>query len=165
MDNTNNQQSDTTVFGYALNGVCLKDRYNSHMHSNDKFDPSLISEAVKEISIDWPIDDKRNVTVNFDKPIGLCNCIEVKENDPRVQMVQRKGRKGPTPVIKEAEPVLSDKLTMCILRINETESILLTAYVGEAAPPEPWDEHIETEEERAVSRAFWSSHAFIITNK
>jgi hypothetical protein len=39
--------------------------------------------------------------------------------------------------------------------------VLITAFVGDLAPREPWDPNFESETERTEALEFWSSHALV----
>jgi hypothetical protein len=56
---------------------------------------------------------------------------------------------------------------MVLKKISDTEYVMLTAYVGMMAPPEPWDVRALQNDERSFEAAFeesiefWSFHALV----
>ena len=78
-------------------------------------------------------------------------------------MVYRKGRNGPTPMVKGRTPELSSSLTVIIRKEKSMENhyTLISCYAGESAPREPWDKSIRTLEERKMCIEYWSTHALI----
>ena len=56
------------------------------------------------------------------------------------------------------DPLFRKALTLVLLRTGEEDAVLLSAYAGEKASPEPWSPWL-TDAERESARAFWSAHA------
>jgi len=75
-----------------------------------------------------------------------------------VRMVQRPGRNGPTPMV-DRPPRPTHILTVIAGPEAEFDTYLFTAFGGPLAPREPHDSDIESPEELAASKEFWSLHA------
>ena len=94
--------------------------------------------------------------------VGKNCCIEVKEDDPDVQYLYRKGRKGATPVIFDRPAADTSLLTPGICLDDDGKHTLFTAFYGPSAPKEPWDPSL-SDEGRAESEAFWRTHALVVS--
>ena len=160
--------NEQLVFGQTRDGATVRERKDgSHFHAEGGLTKELLSAALATIdTVVDPNDKDRAVRreVKFDRPIGKTTCVEVGPDD-QVVMVYRNYRKGLTPMVKNREPAPSDTLSI-VLREDEDrpggkDYILATAYIGEKAPREPWDESIESEEERRRCEEFWKTHALI----
>lgn len=149
------------ILGCSRNGIQIRDRAWSHLHTEDGLTPETIAEALARIDITHEPGERAVFTVQFDRVIGLCSCVAVEENDPRVFYVRRKNRSWVTPVLRDADPVPTDKLTLAIRRIDEDVAELITAYPGEQAPYEPGDKFITDDAQRELSERFWRTHALI----
>ena len=132
----------------------------SHFHPEDGLTYDILKSALPVIETE----EKTRVEaqVDFDKPIGTDKCIEVGPEDD-VIMVYRKERFGMTPMIKNRQPKVSNRLQVVLKKSREDDGkyILATSFIGEKAPREPWDNTIETEEEKKESEDFWNTHALI----
>lgn len=79
-------------------------------------------------------------------------------------MVYRKGRKGPTPMVKNRKAEPCQEITLIIRKENSLGNhyTLITAFVGPEAFKEPWDPTLkEGSKEQKQSIDFWNTHALI----
>ena len=152
----------TKWMGITANGIAVKDRLHSHVHYEDGLTDAKIREALSRISVTCPCGKMQHDTVRFDEIVGNSRCISLTDElRKRVQWVKRPGRDGPTPMIPGVPPVPVNTLFLALLHTDEAEAILLTAYAGEEAFPEPWTPWL-SDAEREISEAFWSNHALAL---
>ena len=157
------KERPTRVFlGQTIDGAKVYDRKNSHFHSEGGLTPELLSSALGTIDA-----KNRNFIkekVKFDGVVGGKTCVEVGPED-NVVMVYRKGRNGMTPMVKDREMEPCDTITVIMRKTraprNQRDYELLTSYIGEGSPREPWDSGIGSEAEKKESEEFWMSHALI----
>jgi hypothetical protein len=95
---------------------------------------------------------------DFGRPIGESKCVEtgVDEVEP-ITYAKRKGRNGYTRFVRNRAPEPVNHCTV-ILKKDESSNayILITAYFGLLASPEPWDPNAD-----ATARDFWNTHALV----
>jgi len=95
--------------------------------------------------------------VDLGRVIGESICVATTDAD-RIVWVRRPGRAGPTRCVVGRAPEPCSTVTAILRRGDRGEEyVLITAYVGRIAGPEPWDRHATD-----ASRAFWARHALII---
>ena len=155
-------QTERVFLGLSADGAEVYDRSDSHFHGEGGLTKELLADAIGKITT-----NKRGFVkekVEYDHPIGTQTCVKVSPED-EVVMVYRNGRSGQTPMVKnrEAEPCSS---VMVILRkdrsvLDKDIYEMLTGYIGEGSPREPWDPNISTEEERRECEEFWNTHALL----
>lgn len=131
-----------------------------HSHVHGKILP-FIDRAISQLE---PNSGFIKETIQFDKPIGVTHCVKVSESD-EIYYEVRGNRKQPSKMVRNRQPEPSNLLTLVICQQNKSYK-LLTAYVGEQAEAEPWDENAfsrtecpQTAREKAIS--FWEQHALI----
>ncbi|MBQ8075852.1 MAG: hypothetical protein IJ237_07700 [Oscillospiraceae bacterium] len=153
------KKPDPKLMGITANGISVKDRQHSHVHYEDGLTDEKIREAISLISVTCSCGKTQAATVRFDEIVGNSSCIALTDElRKRVQWVQRLGRDGVTPVLYGVPPIPVTSLTLALLRTGEKEAILLTAFAGEKASPEPWSPSL-TDAEREAAEAFWNNHA------
>ncbi|HCI74468.1 MAG TPA: hypothetical protein DHV42_08045 [Lachnospiraceae bacterium] len=153
------KKPDPKWMGITANGIAVKDRLHSHVHYEDGLTDAKIREAISRISVTCPCGKIQHDTVRFDEIVGNSSCISLTDElRKRVQWMQRPGRDGLTPMISGVPSVPVNTLFLALRRTDENEAILLTAYAGEEAFPEPWTPWL-SDAEREISEAFWSTHA------
>lgn len=91
--------------------------------------------------------------VNFRVSIGTSICVETREGD-EIIFAQRVGHKGLSRFVKNRQPEETSWVTVVLKRRQEGGYVLLAAYIGHKAEPEPWDKR-----STATSKQFWSEHA------
>ena len=147
------------LMGMTADGIAVRDRRHSHVHYEDGLTDEKIRKAISLISMTCPAGKTQDTTVRFDEMVGCSSCIALTDElRKRVQWIQRPGRDGLTPVLPGVPSVPVNTLTLVLLRTGEEDAVLLTAYAGEKASPEPWSPWL-TDAERESARAFWSTHA------
>ena len=151
----------TPILGITKNGIVVRDRYTSHLHDLGENGKALLHEAIREVSFGCEEGKKKTFTRDFGVVIGFSKCVPKEAYRGEIVYVYRKNREGVTPMVKNTDPVPSGKLTFSLLGVGKEEAVLVTAYIGDEAPREPWDIHIETEEEKRISESFWRSHALV----
>lgn len=132
-------------------GEAVVDRHSSHLHPGVE---QLLPEALSRIESferQFLVEE-----VDFGRPVGETICVTTVAGD-EIVYAQRPKRFGLSRFVKNRVPEPSSVVTV-ILKRDDREGVyvLITAFVGSAAPPEPWDRNA-TEE----SVVFWSSHALI----
>lgn len=133
-------------------GAIVKDRYNSHLHSNVL---NVLTEAMGKIIAagrEFIVE-----AVNFDRVIGDTSCV-VTNSDDEIVFAQRPKRSGLTRFVKnrQPEPCTTAVVILKLVEKNPNVYILITAFIGETSEPEPWDKNA-TEK----SFDFWNSHALV----
>ena len=158
----NPSENERAYFGKTKDGADVYDRADgSHFHSEGGLTPELLQAAIGTIDTEGKNFIKRQV--NFDRQIGSQTCVDVGPED-EIVMVYRKNRSGQTPMVKNREMKPCSSL-VTILKRNRSIGVnayeLITGYIGEESPREPWDPNLETEEERQKCEDFWHTHALI----
>jgi len=108
------------------------------------------------------------VTVDLGRVIGKTYCIPVTdENRNQVKMLYRQDKKGRTPVILNGPGKETSLVTMIITRDDRDKDLyrVCAAYYGMKGTKEPWDKHIESEEEKQECIDFWNNHALCLSAK
>ena len=161
-NDTEKGEKAKVFLGKTKDGAEVYDRAESHLHEEGGLTPELISTTLGAIDTEG-----RNFlkeVVNYEQPVGMQTCVEVSPDDDIV-MVYRKRRSGRTPLVKnrEAKPCNS---VVTILKKDDSAKDknvyeMITSYVGEDSPKEPWDPNFQSEDERKHSQDFWKSHAIV----
>lgn len=123
----------------------------------------LLTEAIGQIKL--PNDGSRlAVEVDLGRILGRSGCVAtpVITNQTRATFAKRVNRPFPSRVAIGAVG-LEISHVVIIAKPSDRPGVydLITAYVGDLAPKEPWDPTLTTEVERAASLAFWTSHALV----
>lgn len=143
-------------------GEVVVDRYNSHLHNSAA---RILPDALARI------DSKGRQflaeEVDFDRLIGGTSCVATGPRDIIVY-AKRPKRFGHTRFVKNRmlEPATS---LVIILKKAEDEDnlyVLVTAFIGRLAEPEPWDTRAfsrtaDSAEAERKSHEFWSTHALL----
>ena len=136
--------------GHSQEGITIFDRPSSHHHLT----PELLDAALGRIAVAGrPFVKER---VDFGRVIGMTDCVPTTAKD-RISFARRDGRAGLTRFVHSREPETCTSVIIILKRMGGDEGYLLvTAFVGTAAEPEPWDRN-------ATSAAFdyWSDHALV----
>lgn len=155
-------ERERIYFGKTKDGAEVYDRSDSHFHSEGGLTPELLGEALATIEANGRPFIKE--LVRFDHIIGGKTCVEVGPED-EIVMAYRKGRSGPTPLVKNREASPCDSVTVILRKdrsIRDRDAYeTLTSYVGEGSPREPWDPNLSSEEDRKECEDFWNSHALL----
>lgn len=132
-------------------GQRVVDRHKSHVHEDVT---RLLPEALARINADgrrYFIEE-----VDFGRPVGETSRVATKQDD-QIVYAQRANRGGLTRFVmnRKAEPCSA--VTVVLKRDDRDDYyILITAFVGHRAEPEPWDQKATPQ-----SAAFWSSQALV----
>jgi hypothetical protein len=143
----------TKQVGILKDGIPVFERHHSHIHTEYE----RIYELVKQMcTCVTSGEDFIVYTHDFNEVVGKTICIPTSVDDNIVYAV-RERRKGATRFVKKREPQESTQATMVLMQDKVgNRYILITAYIGSAAPPEPWDPHAP-----AHAKSFWSGHALV----
>jgi hypothetical protein len=138
--------------GTLLSGEKVFDRPASHIHRTEALEQNLPAALSKIVTNNQMMVAE---SVEFDIVIGTTGCVVTNEDDDII-FAQRVGRKGGyTRFVKNRNPEPTSSITVVLKKINEGY-LLLTAYIGEKAEPEPWDYHADEK-----SLPYWKTHALI----
>jgi len=152
--------------GKSANGKNVFNRPYGHIHKDVTKD--ILKEALSSISL---TDDFHIKTINMKRIIGKYRCVPVTEQDEIVYVI-RKGRYGPTPMVKNRKPIDSSFITLILKKSDNACYILISAFFGNESKPEPWDnifcnpftlEKRENIDEIFYQESldFWNTHALI----
>lgn len=94
-------------------------------------------------------------TIDLGRIVGNQTRVSTTSDDDIVY-AQRVGRQGLSRFVKNREPEPCSTVTIILKKGDQGEYILITAWVGTQAEPEPWDQKAT-----AQSGAFWSKSALI----
>lgn len=133
----------------SKDGEAVFDRNNSHLHSNII---GILSEIID--SVECHGDDFVEQEVTFDRVIGENILVKTDAGD-EIVFARRQGRKWHTRFVLDRQPEECQTVTVALKRV-ESGYIIITAFVGRKAPPEPWAENVN-----ASSMGFWNAHALI----
>lgn len=135
---------------YAIN-------QDEHMAAHSSVTDAMLVEALSLVVYNSPFWME---SVDIGHIIGTDNCVSVSDVDD-VRMLYRKGRAGRTPILFGREAPKTSLLTIGICHADDGLETIFTAFTGAKAPKEPWDPSLKSEEEKAVSKQFWSNHALV----
>lgn len=139
------------LLGHTADGAKVFNRHTSHNH----VDSSLLSAAIARASVERRF--FTSVTVEFGEPVGYTECVETTDTDDIVYAV-RLNRTGHTRFVTNRQPLPSSKVTLILKQIDQSNNdyVLVTAFIGGQAEPEPFDP-------KATERAwdYWSKHALV----
>lgn len=145
------------LVGYLKNSVAVYDRADSHVHTEYEGIWKLITELLPTIISPQDV-DHFHYSHDFGYVIGESICVHTDDND-EIVYAQRPHRDGKTCFIKNRPLRPTSVLTIVFKRdiYSPVEQyILITAYMGEKAPPEPWDALATID-----SIPFWNTHALV----
>ena len=131
-------------------GEAVVNRFNSHLHDCARAHVASALAQIDPKGSNFLVEE-----VVFDHIIGQTSCVVTRPDDT-IFFAQRVGRQGRTRFVLDREPTPSRSLVVVLKRRDEVGYVLITAFVGSKAEPEPWDRNA-TE----GSVAFWRSHALL----
>lgn len=139
------------LLGHLAGGELVYDRANSHLHEQVA---EILPEALNKINAEG-----RQFLVAeaaFGRIIGHTACLPTGQED-EILYAQRPKRFGLSRFVKNRTPEPSEAVTVILKKDdNEDYYILITAFIGTPAPPEPWDRNATPQ-----SVPFWSTHALV----
>jgi hypothetical protein len=130
-------------------GEPVVDRFNSHVHPNVA---EILPDALARIESggrQFFVEE-----VDFGRPIGETICVPTGHGD-QIVYAQRPKRWGLSRFVRSREPEQCSSVVV-ILKAGDDGYVLITAFVGHPAPPEPWDRNAVVK-----SVEFWSTHALV----
>lgn len=131
----------------------------THMLAHPDVKMSDIKEAIMKTVYKAPFQIK---AVDLGRICGKDACIEIPAG-MKPEMRTRKGRQGKTPVfISGVEAADTSLLTIGICTDGDGKNTIFTAFYGQLAPKEPWDQRL-SDSERSESEIFWNNHALVVT--
>ena len=131
-------------------GEVVVDRKRSHLHGDvRRILPDLLARVRSQGS--HFVEDE----VAFDRVIGRTNCVPTSEKD-KIVFARRPNRAGKTRFVLGRQPEPCSSAVVVLKRIGGRKYLLITAYIGRKAGPEPWDRHATSE-----SKKFWAGHALV----
>lgn len=132
-------------------GERVVDRPNSHLHAGVAALLPTVLAAIESRGRLFLVESH-----DFDRVIGETVCVATSVGD-QIVYAQREGRRGLTRFVKNRAAEPTSRVT-CVLKAGDVgdEYVLITAFIGAPAVPEPWDRNAT-----AKSREFWDSHALV----
>jgi hypothetical protein len=139
------------ILGQTRGGRIVFDRPNSHSH----LDLALVREALERI--DGPNVPFAKVVVPMGRPVGFTTCVRTTESD-EIVYAQRRNRAGHTRFVKGRSPIPCANVVVVLKQTEQDANayVLITAFVGNDAEPEPWDRNATP-----AARDYWSRHALV----
>lgn len=150
------------IIGKLKSGEEVVDRYNSHLNCHTEAN-GFLPEALARIESSGK--NFISEEVDFGRLIGESHCVETGSLD-EVVFAQRPKRWGLTRFVLNRTPIECSTLVVVLKKAEEGYFILITAFVGKAAPAEPWDKRnfsfqADPAEAEKFSREFWATHALV----
>lgn len=148
------------MIGVSKNGWEVYDRHTSHSHCSEADVAAALSQI--ELNDDFVIESVELKDGQF----GFCECVETKPDDIIIYR-QRENRDGLTRFVLGRAAEKTSTITLILARREECY-ILITAFWGSKAEPEPWDKRAFLRDPRGVFQAqeasisFWSNHALVV---
>ena len=139
--------------GRLGSGEIVVDRPRSHL--DDPTVVGLLPEALAQVDSDEQ--DFIVQEVDLGREVGETICVATKPGD-KIRFFYRPGRDGPTRFVIGRKPEPCSAMTLVLKKARSNLYILVTAYIGYKAEPEPWDRNA-TE----ASQGFWAKHALVLT--
>lgn len=155
-------RDESKFIGVTGNGLRVYDRHNSHIKEEYPFSMVDLQKALLKVNQTRTF---QKHIVDMGEYVGNNYLVKVEKEDPNIIYVIRKGRKGPTPMVKNRIPELCSKFVIILKKVRDNQGeyfVLITAFVGEESEKEPWDESlVKGTLEYKNSVEFWNTHALI----
>jgi hypothetical protein len=139
-----------TVMWTLKSGERVVDRHRSHLHGDVA---ALLPAAL--VAISSGSKSFLVVSHDFGRVVGETICVATGPGDTIVY-AQRPGRHGHTRFVMDRVPEPTSQVTVILKAGNDGEYVLISAFIGAPAEPEPWDRN-----GTARSREFWNTHALV----
>ncbi len=136
--------------GVLKSGEQVYNRDSTHV---DKVIKDLVLDVLPSIESNDEVHFEKSIT--FPSNIGICRVVNTTSND-QIYYAVRKNRKGYSRIVKGKEGEQSNVLSLALLKSSETKYILITAYIGDRAGPEPYDKYCMPSD-----KEYWLNHAFV----
>lgn len=140
--------------------VYIESETFEHMQAHPDVDLEVVKEAISKIDDITTETPFRIGSTDLGRTVGKDNCVEINSED-KIEMLYRKNRDGQTPVILNGEKADTSLVTVGIC-LDQGKHTMFTAFYGQLAPKEPWDERIQNPTEKAEAEKFWSTHALVL---
>lgn len=132
-------------------GEIVEDRPRSHLTEEAR---RLLPAALAKISGRTLGQDLNEVELDFGHTIGKSIRVETGPDD-EIVFARRPGRDGPTRFVLNREPEPTSKMVVILKRARDG-FVVITAWIGSKAEPEPWDRFATPR-----SKVFWSRNALV----
>ena len=140
--------------GELKNKLPVYDRQNSHVH----VEQTDVWDYVKDLllTIDPAGEEFIEYEHDYEKIIGETIRVETSAVD-EIVFAKRRGREGLTRFVQNRRPEPTSCFTLVLKKMREEDGyLLMTAYIGEKAEPEPWDKNATLK-----SIDYWNNNALI----
>lgn len=145
-----NGSTGSLLLGYTKNGQSVLDRPNSHCH----LPRALLRETLGRIELLSSAFSK--VVVSMERVVGTSACVTTSGAD-EIVFARRERRPGLTRFVKGRTPSPCSTIVVILKPAEDASTwILITAFIGDGAEPEPWDYNATPQ-----SVAYWNSHALV----
>jgi hypothetical protein len=158
------QKGETMKFKAACGGtIVVPPKVEQHLWAHPEV-RDLLPLAIGRMKL--PLDGSFISTeVEMGHVVGRSGCVATPPiglDDQRF-FALRVGREKPSRVILDVEGPETTKVVVMAFPSRESRGvyILVTSFVGQLAPKEPWDKNIRSQSELQESLDFWCSHALI----
>lgn len=106
------------------------------------------------------------IEVNLGRIVGESICVSTGPGD-EIMYAKRPKRWKHSRFVKNRLPLPSSNVFVVLKQVNDDKYVLITAFIGSRAKPEPWDERYFSRQSdpakaRAESREFWNNHALTL---
>ena len=147
--------------GFLGSGESVFDRVDSHLDGHNEVSP-ILPEALLKIRAGGGFVEAQ---VDLDRIVGETQCVATGVSDTII-FAQRPRRFGLTRFVNNRQPEPCTTVAVVLKKDVAGHYVLITAFIGALAPPEPWDRRAfgfkpDPRRAEAESRAFWSSHALV----
>ncbi len=155
-----------TFITTCQNGKKIFERPFTILKSGIQYD--IFVKALSQLSL---TEEFHKEIVDMKYIVGTNSCVPITKDD-EIVYVLRKGKKGPTPMVKNRNPLKCSFLTIVLKQIKPFDYLLVSICVGEESELEPWDfkfynqytwEKWEDIDEESYQKClhFWTTHALI----
>lgn len=147
-----NHATTPPVVGVTRDGTSVVNRLISHCHIGAR----LLCEALAKIDLSTTADPFAKFSVEMERIVGMSTCVPTGPEDVIIY-AQRAGRHGLTRFVQNREPLPCSKIQVILKETAVPKTwLLVTAFIGNGAEPEPWDRNAT-----AASESFWREHALV----
>jgi len=152
------------VFKTACGGtIVVPAKAEDHLRAHPEVQ-ALLQAAVSRVSLPQG-GEFLAVGVEIGRVVGRSGCVAT----PRIRLdgpasfALRAGREKPSRVVLGVEGPETTKVAVLAFASRDAAGtyVLVTAFVGELAPKEPWDHSIQSQAEAQESQDFWCAHELV----
>lgn len=151
------------ILGILASHEIVIDRIYSHNH----LESAVLEEALyhidsqgKDYLVTSTSVDLEHLEVKEKKL--FTSCVETTP-ESEIVFAYRKDRPHPTRFVIDREPEATNEVTIILCRdkFKPGAMVLISAFPGSNALPEPWDPQLTKPEQKQASKEFWASHALV----